>query len=155
MGLYPPWACAGRSGISTAIGYSWIFSPPQEACYAPVVDTSRLLIQWAIVAIVAAALFWVGLPPKRLVPIPTLAASCSQFPWVQVGEGIYQLNAPGMTVFVEMNHLGEYEAYRRVGNAAPEGLLKWDKPADAFSYADSMVPDEAVKLMLANARRRG
>jgi hypothetical protein len=116
------------------------------------VDTSRLLIQWVVVGIITAAVYWLGLSPK--VPVPKLARTCSEFPWIQAAEGVYQLDAPGMTIFVEVNHVGEYQAYRRPDGESSESLLIFDKPEDAFAYADALVPDEAVALLKEKARGR-
>jgi hypothetical protein len=152
-GLYPPWACMTARGFGVAIGYSWIFSPPQGTCYAVAVDTSRFLIQWAVVAIVAAALYWVGWSPKQSTSVPKLAKLHSKFPWTQAAEGVYLLIAPGTTVFIEVNQPGEYAVFRRSSGAAPEGCLIFDEPADAFAYGDALVPDEVVQAMFANARK--
>jgi ATP-dependent helicase IRC3 len=87
-------------------------------------------------------------------PIPKLAKSCSKFLWAQAGENTYRLSAPGMTVTIEQNLLGEYEVSRRVGKAEPDARLVFTEPEDGFAYADSLVPDEAVTLIRANARWR-
>jgi predicted RNA polymerase sigma factor len=56
-----------------------------------------------------------------------------------------------VTVLIEVNHLGEYEVYRRTKDDSAKDLIKFTEAEDAFAYADAMVPDEAVKLILAKA----
>jgi hypothetical protein len=59
-----------------------------------------------------------------------------------------------MVVTIEQDHLGEFEVSKRVNGGPAEGTLRFIEPEDAFSMADSMVPDDIVKLMLANSRWR-
>lgn len=90
----------------------------------------------------------------RPAPIPKLARANSQFLWMQVGDDVYRLSAPGAAIFLEVNHLGQYEVNAR-GNGAPNDKLIFDEPEDAFGYADSLVPDESVGLLKSKARWRG
>ncbi len=55
MGLYPPWMMTGGGSILGfgKWGYSFIMNPPHEACR---IDTSRLGVQWAMVAAVTGGL---------------------------------------------------------------------------------------------------
>lgn len=87
-------------------------------------------------------------------PIPKLAKHCSQFVWMAAGPDTYRLSAPGMAVIIEQNHLGEFEVSRHLDGVAPDRQEKFVQPEDSFAYADSLVPDEAVKLIRANARWR-
>jgi ATP-dependent helicase IRC3 len=87
-------------------------------------------------------------------PIPKLAKTHSQFVWMQVTEDRYRLALPGMAIYVEQNHLGEFEVYCKVNRGEVQALLRFSQPEDAFSYADSLVPDELVALVRANARWR-
>ena len=90
----------------------------------------------------------------RPAPIPKLAKSCSKFIWIQAAEDVYRLSAPGMSIFMEVNHLGEYEVYRKVDKAEPDGHMKFKEPEDAFARADSLVPDDVAILLTAKARWR-
>lgn len=72
--LYPPWACVGRQGIGAAVGYHWFFAPPEGECLAASVDFSRLLIQWVVVAALAAALYWAWPPPAFFTRISRIFA---------------------------------------------------------------------------------
>jgi ATP-dependent helicase IRC3 len=87
-------------------------------------------------------------------PIPKLAKSCSQFVWMQHGENIYRLPTPQATVYIEQNHLGQYEVRREAKGSPPDKHLRFNEPEDAFSYADSLVPDETVPLLKRNSRWR-
>jgi hypothetical protein len=71
------------------------------------------------------------------------------------GDNAYRLSAPGMAVFIEVDHLGQYEVSRHVDKApGPDSQLVFTEPEDAFAYADSLVPDDVVTLMLAKSRWR-
>lgn len=151
-GVYPPWACVGVQGIRSSIGYQWIFTPPQNACLAASVDLVRLLIEWVIVATLVAALYWIG--PE---PVPKLARAHSRFPWVQVKEDVYRLDAPGMEILIEYHEAqpgNRFWTYQCV-NGTTNALLRFDTSSDAFSYADSLVPSNAVKDLEEKARWRG
>ena len=87
-------------------------------------------------------------------PIPKLAKSCSKFIWIQQGEDLYRLSAPGMAVFIEENHLGTYEVWRHVDKEKPDGHMTFQEPEDAFALADSLVPDDLAILLTAKARWR-
>jgi ATP-dependent helicase IRC3 len=84
-------------------------------------------------------------------PIPKLAKTCSQFTWTEDGADCYRLTAPGLSVFLEVNLLGEYEVWRRDEEGVLSERLTFSEPEDAFSYADSLIPDEVVKLIRAKA----
>jgi hypothetical protein len=86
-------------------------------------------------------------------PIPRLAKSCSQFIWLMESEDRYRLSAPGMAVYIECNHLGEYEVTSQ-SNGTVDFRMVFTEPEDAFSLADSLVPDEFVPLIRASARWR-
>ena len=90
----------------------------------------------------------------RPAPIPKLAKSCSKFIWIQQGEDLYRLSAPGMAVFIEQNHLGTYEVWRHVDKEKPDGHMTFQEPEDAFALADSLVPDDLAILLTAKARWR-
>lgn len=87
-------------------------------------------------------------------PIPKLAKSCSQFIWMADGEDRYRLSAPEVSVFIECNHLGEFEVYRKADKGEPDARLIFGEPEDAFAYADSLVPEKSVPLIRINARWR-
>jgi ATP-dependent helicase IRC3 len=87
-------------------------------------------------------------------PIPKLAKSCSQFVWTQAGQDIYRMSVPGMEVFIEVDLLGKYDAWRHADEGGPDMRLRFSQPEDAFAYADSLIPDEVVKLVRAKARWR-
>jgi hypothetical protein len=71
------------------------------------------------------------------------------------GDNAYRLSAPGMSVCIEQDHLGQYGVSRLMNGApGPDSRLEFTEPEDAFAYADSLVPDEVVTLMLANSRWR-
>jgi ATP-dependent helicase IRC3 len=87
--------------------------------------------------------------------IPKLAKTCSRFVWMGAGDNAYRLSAPGMSVCIEVDHLGRYGVSRLMNGAAgPDSYLEFTEPEDSFAYADSLVPDEVVTLMLANSRWR-
>jgi ATP-dependent helicase IRC3 len=87
-------------------------------------------------------------------PIPKLAKSCSQFIWMMESEDVYRLSAPGLSVYLTLNHLGQYEVFRQADGAEPDMRMIFDDPEDGFSFADSLVPVEFVPLIRANARWR-
>ena len=64
MGLFPPWLYTRhRSNVEQPAGYHLIFAPPAPErdfrSYGVRIDTGRLLIQWAaLAAIVAAVAIW-------------------------------------------------------------------------------------------------
>jgi ATP-dependent helicase IRC3 len=142
FGLHPQFDFEGRS-ISKTLKY---LEDLQRA--SPTLDISV----YAGLKDVEAAATQVDL--WKPAPIPRLAKSCSQFIWTADGEDRYRLSAPGMSVHIDCNHLGQYEVYRRVDKGDPDGRLIFSEPEDAFSYADSMVPDEVVPLIRASARWR-
>lgn len=86
--------------------------------------------------------------------IPKIAKSHSQFIWQADGDNRFRLAAPGVSVFVEQNHLGEYEVYRRTDKKIADAHMKFAQPEDSFAYADSLVPEEMVTLIRANAQWR-
>lgn len=63
MGLFPPWnfRFEGSVVVNRPGPYAFIFSPPTYQPYgvegAPHIDTSRLMVQWAIVVGVCCGLF--------------------------------------------------------------------------------------------------
>lgn len=62
MGLFPPWWYTnGVLAGNRSAGYAWLFTPPSSYT---VPDVLRLLVQWAIVAILAWGIAYV-LEPKR------------------------------------------------------------------------------------------
>jgi hypothetical protein len=85
--------------------------------------------------------------------IPKLAKHCSQFVWTAAGEHRYRLSLPGQAVWLEQNHLGQYEVWRQENGAIDKRMI-FDQPEDGFAYADSLVPDEIVPLVRAKARWR-
>ncbi len=86
--------------------------------------------------------------------IPKLAKHCSQFLWQPASEDRYRLTAPGLSIFIECTHLGEYEVFRKPDGGKMELHARFSQPEDAFALADSLVPDEVVTLIRANARWR-
>ena len=63
MTIYPPWACVETRGLRSATGYHWFFTHPEGICLAANLDYPRLLIQWAVASLVAAALYLAWPPP--------------------------------------------------------------------------------------------
>ena len=61
----------------------------------------------------------------------------------------------GRVIFLEQNHLGQYEVSQFTGaERVPSRFMKWTEPEDAFAYADSLVPDDQIKLVKASAAWR-
>jgi len=87
-------------------------------------------------------------------PLPQLARSCSQFAWMQIGDTAYRLHVPGVEITLEQNLLGSYDVSCLADDDEPEPPLQFGQPEDAFAYADSLVPEEAVKLVRAKAHWR-
>lgn len=58
MGMFPPWL-ETLSSQSHKLGFSPLFDPPNptQQYFSVEVDTQRLLIAWAVVAIIAAVCF--------------------------------------------------------------------------------------------------
>ncbi len=52
MGIFPPWAMSGQGAFAPE-GYSFILNPPTELCH---INTSRLYVQWTMVAVVTGGL---------------------------------------------------------------------------------------------------
>jgi hypothetical protein len=51
MGLMPPWYFSIGYGAYFKGGYGFLFFPPSHNDFAPVINLSRLLIQWAVIAL--------------------------------------------------------------------------------------------------------
>ena len=61
-GLYPPWVHIVRQG--RYYSYGWLFKPPElelDAGWRTELDVTRLLIEWAVICVLAAAMFWAPL----------------------------------------------------------------------------------------------
>jgi len=57
--LFPPFHIALRAGMFTNMGYHFLFSPPQRSDdYVGSVTVELLLIEWAAIALVSGALWW-------------------------------------------------------------------------------------------------
>jgi superfamily II DNA or RNA helicase len=113
----------------------------------PTLDVTQFTSLEAIEASVHSVDAWK--PPT----IPKLAKSCSSFIWTQDRENVYRLSAPGLTVFIEHNHLGQYEVYRQQDKTEDVRQI-FSEPEDSFAFADSLIPDEVVVLMKAKSRWR-
>lgn len=58
MFLFPPFHLPLNAGRVINLGYGFLFSPPTQGYYAGTVNIGMLVAQWALVAIVAAVLWW-------------------------------------------------------------------------------------------------
>lgn len=77
MTIYPPWACVETRGLRSATGYHWFFTHPEGICLAANLDYPRLLIQWAVASLVAAALYFAWPPPVSFSGAPERSRACS------------------------------------------------------------------------------
>ncbi|MGC8493360.1 MAG: hypothetical protein ACP5SH_16655 [Syntrophobacteraceae bacterium] len=86
MGLFPPWSRFGLNVDQVNAGYACLFSPPVSTYSQSVqVDMTRLLMQWALVALsVAAILLFLKLlhpsKPEVIVPAETKEQNSGRSP---------------------------------------------------------------------------
>ena len=86
--------------------------------------------------------------------IPAVARKYSQFAWIEHMQGSYYLAIPDAeSLLIKTNHLGQREVYRATnGRRTQIATLSGD--AEAFEFADSLVPAEAARALFTTARWR-
>jgi hypothetical protein len=70
MGIFPPWVFKAHLGARTStkdLGYAFIGVPPVDTYFGDMgqIDYSRLLLQWAIVVVIASGLIYISAPRQR------------------------------------------------------------------------------------------
>jgi hypothetical protein len=83
--------------------------------------------------------------------IPQEAREFSQFRWMEQTSSIYHLAMPERCLVMVTNQLGQRELYdSRNGHRYLIGT--WPNAKSAFKAADSLVPQESVAILLADAK---
>lgn len=85
----------------------------------------------------------------------TISKRLSRFAWIQQGEDTWRLSlANGTTMWVSVDQLGQAQVFKSERSTQKTSCGSFDCIEEAFAFADSCVPIDAIGIALSTARWR-